>query len=129
MTQLFRVLLPSWRFFDGVGEAPELYYRTSFETSSPWVLGIPKIQSRSWKKLFVNTEENFLFACHALLEYLKDDLRDGLDASVSLELIKNLTIYQMNLAGVSSTQFQFMLATTPNQAAALYVSPVLEVSP
>ena len=126
MNQLFRVLLPSWKFFDGRVDAAVLLYRLSDDgiVFGDWILCIPKTGKRSWKKLFLNTRENYLFAAHALIEYLKNDLSDGSDPAVSLELVKNLVEFQIRESEVNSKSnyFQFTLKGPE------YLSPVFEVS-
>ena len=120
MIQLFRVLLPSWKFFDGTVDAPVLWYRLSDDgvQFGDWILSVPKAGKRSWNKLFLNSHENYLFAAHALLEYLKNDLNDQADPSVSLELVKNLVEFQMNHTPVKPNAFyQFKLNED-------YLSPV-----
>ncbi len=121
MIQLFRSLIPSWRFFDGNVQAASLYYRTTTNQKdfTDWILCIPKTWERSWKNLFLNSQENYRFACHALVEYLKNDLEDQCDPTVSLELVKNMVQFQIN----EKRSFQFKL-TTPE-----YVSPVYDWAP
>ena len=107
MNQLIRVLIPSWRFFDGTVDAAVLLHRTSMDgqTFSEWIPTIPKPASRTLSRLFLNPRENQLFASHALIEYLKNDLVDGADASTSIELVKNLVIHEAN----PQHAFQFRL--------------------
>jgi hypothetical protein len=113
MIQLFRVLLPSWKFFDGTVDAPILWHRLSSDgvQFDEWIQSIPKAGKRSWKNLFLNTRENYLFAAHALLEYLKNDFQEQSDPKVSLELVKNLVEFQIKLQvptqGKSYFQFKF----------------------
>jgi len=107
MNQLIRVLIPSWRFFDGTVDAAVLQHRTSTDGQifSDWQSTIPKPVRRTFGNLFLNPHENQLFAEHALIEYLKNDLVDGVDASTSIELVKNLVIDEANPAHF----FQFRL--------------------
>jgi hypothetical protein len=107
MNQLIRVLIPSWRFFDGTVDAPILTHRTSSDglTFSEWQLTIPKPAHRTILKLFLNATENHLFATHALIEYLKNDLVDGVNATTSIELVKNLVIHHTQ----PESFFQFRL--------------------
>ena len=120
---IFRVLLPSWKFFDGVVDAPVLQYRLSRDGVSfnDWAPCIPKTGIRTWKKLWVNSRENYLFACHALVEYLKNDLEDGSDPAVSLELVKNLVEFQVKSSALTPelNYFQFNLRD--------YISPVFRM--
>jgi hypothetical protein len=132
MLKLFRVLLPAYRFFDCTNDAPELLYRTSKEPQDafgPWNLCIPKPGPRTLKNLFLNHEENFLFACHALLEYFQNDLNEGMEESTSLFLVKNLVRFQIKKFNPDARTFQFSLGYTLDPADALYTSKVLEVSP
>ena len=108
MIQLFRVLLPSWKFFDGLVDAPVLYHRVSQDgvNFGEWSQTIPKAQKRRFKNLLLNSNENYLFAAHALLEYFKNDLQEKSDSQVSLELIKNLVLYRLKeLDQISEVSF------------------------
>ncbi len=128
MIKLFRAFFPSWRFFDGVVSSPELYYRVSQngESFGDWILCIPKTKKRSFKNLFVNSRESFLFASHALLEYLKDDLEGEVDPTTSLELVQNLVRFRISEEGLEWKKFQFEVAYSSDLAAPLYLSPALE---
>lgn len=107
MNELIRVLIPSWRFFDGVADAAVLFHRTSADgvTFSEWNQTLSKPQPRSWGKLFLNSQENYLLAAHALLEHLKNDLDDQVDASVSIELVQNLVKHEAPIAA----RYQFRI--------------------
>jgi hypothetical protein len=107
MNQLIRVLIPSWRFFDGTVDAATLWHRTSLDgqTFSEWLPTIPKPARRTFGKIFINAEENYLFAAHALIEYLKNDLVDEVDATTSINLVKNLVIFEVD----PDHYFQFRL--------------------
>jgi hypothetical protein len=139
MLKLFRVLLPSYRFFDCTTDALELLYRTSTERQDsfgPWALCIPKPGPRKLKNLFLNHEENFLFACHALLEYFQNDLNDGIEEgieediaeSTSFRLVQNLVRFQIKKLNPEARIYQFSLGYTMDPSDALYTSIVLEVS-
>lgn len=122
MIQLFRALIPSWRFFDGNVDAANLYFRMSDDQTnfSDWILCIPKTGKRTFKNLFLNSRENYLFACHALVEYLKNDLEDQADSTVSLELVKNLVQFQIQASAIKqSSYFQFKIST-PEFISAVY---------
>ena len=127
LAHLMRVLVPSWRFFDGKIEAPVLHYRLSQDQQNftEWKLAIPKTGERSWKNIFLNTRENFLFARHALLEHLQDDLKYAEDPMISLELTKNLVEFEIRHRQVFSEvrYFQFKLSCPD------YLSPVFEWHP
>jgi hypothetical protein len=97
MNHWIRVLIPSWRFFDGTVDAAVLYHRLSDDgtTFSDWKVTIPRPPHRTLGRLFLNAHENYLFACHALIEYLKNDLTDEVDASPSIALVKNLVEFEV----------------------------------
>jgi hypothetical protein len=107
MNQLIRVLIPSWRFFDGTVDAAILLHRTSTDekTFTEWQTTLPKPDPRTLDRLFLNAHENYLFAAHALIEYLKNDLADEVDATTSIELVKNLVVFEIE----PDHYFQFRL--------------------
>jgi hypothetical protein len=113
--QLFRIFVPSWKFFDGASLAPELYHRFSLdgESFSDWQVSIPKVQKRSFKNLWINDQENYYFAAHALLEYfmseLSGDLPDENENSVTLKLIQNLVVFQIRAKAIQPLLFQFQI--------------------
>ena len=109
MNELIRVLIPSWRFFDGTVDAAVLYHRTSDDGVSflEWQQTLPKPQTRTWIRLFLNAHENYLLAAHALMEHLKNDLEDQVDPSVSIELIQNL----VRLQAPNTKHYQFKLVS------------------
>ena len=120
MNKLFRVLIPSWRFFDGTVDAAILKHRLSEDgvIFSDWQITILKPPRRTIGRLFLNARENHLFACHALIEYLKNDLTDGTDASTSIELVRNLVEFESK----PERYFQFQLTCESVN----YVSEVFE---
>jgi len=126
MLKILRVLLPSWKFFDGASDAPELYYRVVEDASilGEWKICIPKTKARALKNLFINSEENFHFASHALVEYLKNDLDEDANAQTSLALVKNLVQYQIEALGENAKSFQFKLDTEINSSEPIYLSSV-----
>ena len=116
--QLFRVLFPSWRFFDVMGETPTLYYRvaSSSEDLGEWQAALekPELRSPYWPfNLFLNSENNFVLAGYSLVEQLVSDMeemygeiqgetqgvtgRDSeeLERSVSFQLVDNLVRFQI----------------------------------
>ena len=129
MIQLFRVFFPSWKFFDGHSETPDLFYREvkAAEQYGEWITCIPKTGNRSWKNLFINTRENYLFAAHALVEYLKNDVTDGSDPTTSIQLVTNLVRFQIKSTLNPLKSFQFMLAYPKDLTSALYLSDTIEV--
>jgi hypothetical protein len=130
MIQLFRVFFPSWKFFDVHFETPDLFVCISTDgaTFGEWTPSLPKIQNRSWKKLWINTNENFLFAGHSLVEYLANDVRDGSDSTTSLALVKNLVCFQLVANKTNFIKFQFKLSLKPDSNEPLYQSPTFEAN-
>jgi len=54
---------PSWRFFEGIGDEPELRWRGSVQeaelSEQPWTVAFPLAPTmRSWKRLLLNAESN-----------------------------------------------------------------------
>jgi len=119
---LFRVLFPSWRFFDEVDLAPVLWVRISnnadafgSEAFGEWTECLRKTGARTWTGLFLNGRENALHACHSLLKQFVLNLEEGdAESSVSLELVENLVLTSLiNLkmipADPKASYFQFKL--------------------
>lgn len=83
----WRILIPTWRFFDSVGISPELLVFSD----NAWrpFLARPKLH---WYSLFFNPRGNFYHAYNNLLERLIVEMADGGDPAqlVSFALIKDL---------------------------------------
>ena len=67
----------------------------------PWTKGIQEIERR-WSRLLLNPEANLIFAYHALLHQVENDIeeldvakKDDFVNSVSYQLAKNLVCYQL----------------------------------
>jgi hypothetical protein len=73
LSKLLRVLIPSWRFFDELGEVSRLYYRFGTEPSKlgPWILYAKKSRRTAWC-LFFNPEENLYHANIRLIAELPE---------------------------------------------------------
>ncbi len=122
---LFRVLFPSWRFFEEFGSLPALSYRIKTKPSQdfgPWMSAIPS-PKRPWHSLFLNPEGNLFLAFHSLLEQCTDDLEefDGKELNsftqtTSYLLVKNLTEHQIKNHHKetlsSETRYQFRLTAS-----------------
>ena len=92
---LVRLLVPSWRFYEEVGEVPELLYRTG---SDPQKLGAWKpCLSPPKRGLVLNSRENLFTACQGMVGQLVCEIsewegpsaEDLLD-SVPYQLVQNL---------------------------------------
>jgi hypothetical protein len=88
--QLFRVLLPSWKFFDRAAPVPGLWVRYSRDgaTWNEWIDRLPPGGDRDWERLFWNPRENERFAAFAVLSQFAEDPKDP----VSLELVTRLAV-------------------------------------
>jgi hypothetical protein len=99
LLQLFRVLLPSWKFFDDVPEVPELWISFSKDPLT-WRKVIPDVVSRSWHHLFLNQKECERFACYSILNQMVWDLENGsFPSSVSAELCEKLVLQRIEKNG------------------------------
>lgn len=125
---LFRVFLPSWKFFDEVGSAPELYY----QMEGPWqpVLIRPANKLRN---LFLHPEGNFFHAGHSLLERLLREVNEAepsdLESSPSYQLVENLVRFQIRQADPTlvGRQFRFKIAISHPEPADVILSASHEV--
>ena len=106
---LVRVLIPSWRFFDGISESPLLLARVANPDApfGPWlpVLHPPR---RALRDVLWNPRGNLALACNALVEHLVADLADfdesGADFDESGAIrAEELVSYQLVLNLVRST--------------------------
>jgi hypothetical protein len=129
---LFRVLLPSWRFFTSIEPALRLLCRVASHGSDfgPWreLLTPPP---RGPGSLFSNAAGNLHLACHAALEQLESELEAaGPDSRVGelvgYRLVANLVAYRLrergDLAG-SQVRYQFRLRSHERD---LVVSEIIE---
>ena len=115
--QVFRVLFPSWRFFDRLGDVAELYSRyapadVELGGWKPCLAGPP----RTVQSLFLNPSGNYFLAGHTLVERLLQDLSewnesdlDAFSESVSFKLVTNLVRYEItrNAGGMCAAPFRF----------------------
>lgn len=135
--QLFRVLIPSWRFFGSSFAVPILWvkYIYSDQTESLWQKRLKSNPSvapgRPWKRLWLNSEENHLLSCQALLSQLEIDLATpSSEPSVSAQLVQRLAL--LNLPGDPHTaerkkaeQIQYRI-TFPHRED--YLSPLYDAN-
>ena len=104
---LFRVLLPSWKFFEDLSEVPIIQYRIGpkDEEIGEWqeLIHRPK---RGLGSLFLNADGNLCLAKHSLLQQVETDIGE-LDPehtepfldSVSFGLTKNLVEFEIQNRG------------------------------
>lgn len=112
--QLFRVLFPSWRFFDSAAPTPRLMVRTAQpgEPLGAYHDALPALPRR-WSALFLNAEGNLRLAYHGLLERLVSDLAelDEGDAESARQLLSYELVVNLARASLRDVQpadrFQF----------------------
>lgn len=83
----WRIFIPSWRFFNIIGPAPELFVNTP----NGWQKAFVKTPTR-WFSLFFNPEQNYRHACNNLLERFVIELSEGQNPK---DLVSYLLICQM----------------------------------
>jgi len=84
----WRVLVPTWRFFDSIGVHPELFVRANGE----WLPALIRPKLR-WYSLFFNPAYNRYHACNNLLERLILELAEEsqqIEGLVSYRLVEDL---------------------------------------
>jgi hypothetical protein len=66
-----RVLFPSWRFFDRLGQVPRLEFRAGADPDAlgPWQPALPPLPRSSWHVLY-NPAGNYFLAEQSLVERL-----------------------------------------------------------
>jgi hypothetical protein len=95
---LFRVFIPSWRFFDELGEVSHLYYRFGADPESlgDWIQYSEK-PNRHLGALFLNPRGNLHLANMGLISELPS----------TQELVENLVRFQIIETKASQFFFQF----------------------
>jgi len=110
--QLFRVLLPSWKFFDRVASVPRLWVRFSQDgkSFSDWIDRLPRKGSRDWGRLFLNPRENKLFAAHSLLSQFAEAPEEGASKDLVVRLaLHGLTGDPVLDESLKAAQLQFRI--------------------
>lgn len=84
----WRVLIPSWRFFDAEGVQPQLLVHRQGE----WQVGLER-PALKWSALLFNWRWSYFHACNNLLERLVQEISQGekLEGLVSFDLVRELT--------------------------------------
>lgn len=88
----WRPFIPSWRFFDQVGDQARLWVRigTNYGKLGEWKSCIPT-QTRRPLHLFLNPKGNLALAQHAAVDRLAQDLENkNLEESVSFRIVKQI---------------------------------------
>lgn len=114
---LFRAFFPSWRFFEDLGDAPNVFFRLHSENNEPgeWQPCLEKIPRR-WFHLFFNPDGNRLLACSSAVQLLLADIEEAdetdpgaLETTVSYRVIQDLVRYRIRqmMPETPSVLFQF----------------------
>jgi hypothetical protein len=92
--RLFRSLIPSWRFFDTIEEAPLVYLRpvSAAGEEGPWEPLIPAPR-RGPLALIYNPQGNLSLALHGALDQLIDELADA--GPITPEDAEHLASYEL----------------------------------
>ncbi|HEX4457220.1 MAG TPA: hypothetical protein VIA18_04580 [Polyangia bacterium] len=116
--QLMRAFFPSWKFFDDIGDEPQLYMRAGVSAAlGEWEPALPRPRRR-WRALVLNADGNLLLACGSLVQQLCDELEaadpahpERVAQSVAYELTRNLVQFRLRERAVlpAATRYQFKL--------------------
>ena len=129
---LFRVLLPSWRFFEDIAPTPRLWCRVATRDADfgPW-RELLRGPTRRAGALILNPGGNLHLACHAVLEQFQGELEEAPSDIPARELIgyglvANIVAYELRTAEGADPhlRFQFRLADGERE---LVMSDALEV--
>jgi hypothetical protein len=116
---LLRILIPSWRFFEDLGDVPELLYRTKDSSGlfSPWLPCLKK-PKRGIGSLFLNAKGNLFLASQSLLDQTIHHINDcksetDFSETTSYQMILQLvaqTISSQKMTGIETFQFKIHIS-------------------
>lgn len=115
-----RALFPSWRFFEKLGDLPQLHFRMRRAGGDfgNWV-SARRAVPRGAGAILLHAEGNLALACNTLLEQLVSDLGDheagevaGLSENVSYRLVRNLVEFRIREGGFEPAPFEFQFKVT-----------------
>jgi hypothetical protein len=88
---LFRLLFPSWAFFDAVTDVPrlELRVRSADELKGTWV-AVLRAPSRGGRHVLFNPEGNEQLALQAVVDRFAAECETGIADAVSLALVEQI---------------------------------------
>jgi hypothetical protein len=123
IAHLFRVLLPSWRFFDRAAALPrmEVRYGEDENELGPWSNPFPVQPHRAWGRIFLNARENEKFAAYGVISQFIEDP----DNPVSKALIERLAeqcLRRMGSPAEKLLQFRILL-----EDEVIHLSPIVQV--
>jgi hypothetical protein len=120
--QLLRAFVPSWRFFEDVGDALTLEMRVGADeaTLGPWQPAWARPRRRA-RMLLVGSEVNLLLAWSSLLQQLHAELAEvdpahpeRLTATAPYRLVRDLVRYRLRAGGAAAGAcYQWKLHATP----------------
>lgn len=127
---LLRSLFPSWRFFESIGPALALSYRSAIGGGElgPWQEALPPVP-RTALSLVFNPRGNLRLASQSLVERLLDDLEsltpEQAPHSVSYQLVQSLICGKLGaLPGAEERRYQFRLTLPEGAEECVFVSEV-----
>ncbi len=126
---LLRCLLPSWRFFEHLGDVPLLSYRVAGRESEfgAWLPALPPAERRL-TSLWLDAQGNLRLACQSLVEQFVAELEEGGegDASelISYQLIQNLVAWRLRTHTLPAAGYQFRLTSSASEGEAVFLSAV-----
>ena len=71
LLNFFKMIFPSWKFFDESADTPVLLYRDL--RSETWIILFPPPKT-SWKQILFNPKGNLYLAMHSHIQQVLDDL-------------------------------------------------------
>lgn len=126
---MVRVLVPSWRFFDTVGEHPRLLARTVDDSGDGVWHALLAPPRRAWWNVAWHPEGNLSLARHSLLDRLLADVARAPDDDPTAFVSYRLVLDQVRWArrdGVPGERIQFKLTSPSAVGPDLFVSSVHE---
>lgn len=122
---LLRSLVPSWKFFEDIGDTPFLDFRFQIGTSGgsenkkDWQSAHPQHQRKLFQ-LFFNPEINLHLAERSALQHFVQHYsedKNSLNTQVSLEIIQNIVRQRIPLEAVT---FEFKITLSSKQSSFIF---------
>ena len=133
---LFKPLIPSWKFYDDFEETRLLFFRakvTDEETFSEWA---PLYQTPrpDLKSLFINHQGNLILAAQSHIQTLVHDIGEHDDKipfqdTLTYKITHNLVSYALRKKYTKAFKYQFKLASVNDKTEVIddiLVSPLYE---
>lgn len=112
---IFKVLFPSWKFFDRAGPTATLFYKLSGTSNSEWV-SCPAPPKRNFLNLILNPKGNVFLAMHGLIDNLVTDINSmsnettgaqAITEAKSYKLVVRLIQFLLKEQGIKNNSFYF----------------------